>query len=201
MKRRALVLGLGGAACVPALGLTFSIDFKNAVGRAAVVAWVKIVLGEVVSSGEGVSCGARYVAKVLHSVKGAKEGDSLDFGYFLSHRIGGEYIVFLDSRAHVLRNKSAGKAPPMMSPIPYIDSCRNTLPDFLEIAEGLGTIPVILGNQVGYKPAVELSSPPYEIPESLVAGENYSGRILDGMLWGSAQINAEHFFEYLRSIA
>lgn len=183
------------------LAVSIRLDFESAVRSSPLVAWVEIESGEKVVTASGLSCGARYIARVVRSIKGAVNGQQIQFGYFFGRSIGKQYFIFLQPTDEVVRRLSGiVPAPSMTNPVPYKAECQALLPEYLEIAEGAGTIAVDSGDQVGYRPAVSLQNPPYLIPTRLVGSRRHTGAVVDAMLFGSAQIEAETFFEYLQSL-
>lgn len=172
-----------------ASAMTIVFEFPKAVRSSAVVALVEIERGEVVATPDGQFCGARYVARVVKPIKGAATGQRIEFGRYTEQAIGGQYFVFLDETADGPRNG----AP--------TNDCAASLPRHVVTAEGVGAIHVQAGNQVSYKPAVSFNGMPYMIPKALVGTRKHTGQILDGVLYGSVQIEATAFLDYLRSLA
>ena len=185
VKALGLLVVCGGAH--PALALSIYVQFDEALRSSPLVAWVQIESGELMTSTSGRACGARYTARVLHGIKGAQEGQRIQFGQFVGHAIGSQYFVFLQSTASL--------APAAVS------ECRDMLPPYSETDEGMGTLPVSNGTTLGYKPAVELWSTLYEIPAQWVGQRPHTGVIANGLLIGDVQIETEAFYEFLRALA
>lgn len=181
---------LAGAQTASALSI--QVDFPEAVRSSAVIAWVEIERGELVTNSSGQSCGARYSARVLNAVKGVRTGQRIEFGRFIGHEVGGQYFVFLNEV--VDRSVSADAAE-------HADGCASASRGYIETAEGMGTIPIRHGEYVSYKQAVSLKSPPYDIPMALVGVGHHSGSIVDKRFIGSIQIEATRFLDYIRSLA
>lgn len=185
----------------PAQASSIKIDFDSMVAWAPVVALVEIEKGELVKNTKGESCGARYLARVITPIKGVQSNDQLDFGFYTGRGIGEKFFVFLQVGQYVLQ-RSNQQPQISMSSIPlYLARCSKQLPPYLEVAEGMGTIHVVNGDAVGYKPAIELTNSYHIIPAQLVGSHKYTGQILDDFLFGSVQIETETFVEYLRSLA
>lgn len=177
----AAFLAVGLAKGAPALSLRF--DFADAVRTSTLVAWVEIERGEMLRSSTGSICGARYTARVVSSIKGATAGQKIEFGHHLGRAIGGQYVVFLNEP----RSGDGG--------------CPDRLVRYAEVAEGLGTIPVEPGEHVSFRPAVSLSGPPYVIPSALASQGYRRGVLGEDVLFGSVQVEASSFFEFLRTLA
>lgn len=167
-------------------------NFSEAVRSSAVEAWVEIERGELVTNASGQSCGARYSARIVHAVKGMQAGQKIEFGRFIGHEVGGQYFVFLNEVAARLVSADATE---------LADDCTSSSRGYIEIADGMGTIPIRHGKYVSYTQAVSLSSPPYEIPMALVGVGHHSGNIVDSHLIGSIQIEATRFLDFIRSLA
>jgi len=174
-----------------ASALSIRVDFSEAVRTSAVVAWVEIERGELMTSPSGQSCGARYLARVVSAVKGVQPGQRIEFGRIIGHEVGGQYFVFLNEIAP--NSPAAGGAA-------HAEECISSSPKYAETSEGMGTIPIHYGERVSYKQAVSLNDPPYVIPMALVGSSYHSGNIAGGQMIGSTQIEAANFLEYLQSL-
>jgi|CXWL01.1.fsa_nt_gi hypothetical protein len=181
-----------------ALSIVF--DFEKAVQSAAVVAHVKIERGELNPANDGGSCGARYTARVLTPVKGVRAGETIEFGYFLGHKVGAEYVVFLQSRESILAHTEGRKPPPMVSPVPYLRTCRHFLAPLLEVAEGVGTIPVGHSSMGERGAVVKLTNTPYLIPERMPGTRMPKGFVADGVFFGTQETPVAQFCTYLVSL-
>lgn len=73
------------------------VSIMNLYAHADVVALVRIQSGELIE-GTDIPCGAKYQAKVIHSIKNAQLGQKLTFGYYHHIEIGSEYLVFLEKK-------------------------------------------------------------------------------------------------------
>lgn len=178
--------------------LSIHIDFAKKVRSSAVVALVEVERAELAP---GPNRGARYVARVVSSIKGASVGDRIEFGYLLGPAIGKEYVVFLDEAPKAVNIDADAKPTGMGSLGRYLHACAHQLPRYIDTVEGLGTIPVNPGEQVSYRPAVSLHSSLYFLPKQLVGSNPRKGTVvIDGMLIGSVQIEVSVFVEYLRSL-
>lgn len=66
--------------------------------EADVVVIAEIQSGHRVTAGE-YPCGAKYEAKIIHSLKGKLKNESIvEFGPYLGHGIGNKYLLFLKAR-------------------------------------------------------------------------------------------------------
>lgn len=180
--------------------LSLRVDFADSMRSSALVAWVEVEASETIVSANGQSCGARYTARVIRSLKGAVNGQRIQFGFYGGHARGTQYFVFLDPTSTVLQHTTGKAPPPMVSPVPYLPECAAVLPGFLETAEGMGTIPLVIGKSAPSRPTVSLRSSSYAIPARLAAAHHHTGQVIDGELWGSVEIEADAFFQYLGSL-
>lgn len=180
--------------------LSIRFDFARAMQGATVVAWVEVERGEVVPASTKFGCGAKYRARVIKSLKGSSDGAYIEFGPFLGHEIGGQYFVFLESRERVVARTPVGDPPPVFNAVPYLAECRATLPPYLETSEGVGTLHLKTGDLVGYRPAISIGSPPYQLPADIPGARAPGGSRIGEQFYGTVQIEPEAFVQFLNSL-
>lgn len=189
----ALVLSME---CGLAVAYSVGADLAKLPTEADVVALVEIVSGELVFDAKGAVCGASYRARVERALKGTTDGASIIFGRYVGYGIGKRYFAFLKTMSR--------KPPPTLqytfrSRYPVPPDCLPFIPPLETMNEGLGFIAVEPGDLVQYRPAVNLSSSPYLIPETIKATRKPGGQVVDGYFYGSVQVEVEDFHNFIRS--
>jgi len=176
-----------------ALAMSIRFDPDTAVRELPVVAWVQIREATALTSATGDSCGVRYTAQVVSAIRGTTEGEVLSFGFFTGREVGQQFIVFLRQKPSLEPSQSS----PLPSQ-PLMSNCWKAFPELLEVAEGLGTIPVESspsGSQV------TLDHMYHIVPLDLVPEEQLAGNVVDGYFTGAISLRASYFAARLRNRA
>lgn len=148
LRHLGVILGICGAASVQAT--TFNPDYGQLARDVDVVAEVEISSGELVSKkGDGnvVNCGARYTGRVLRALKGAQDGDLLEFGPYSGYSIGDRYVLFLVPHQKAETGATLG----MTSSNSAIESrqaewrrsCASAFAPWSIVGQGTGAVPVV----------------------------------------------------------
>lgn len=201
LARSTLALAIAAMAC-PAAGNTIRVDLAAMPEAADVIALVKIESGELVTGTDGRPCGATYKARILHAAKGALDESVITFGPFVGKSVGLQYFVFLTHAGSSLDSTYGGfvGASRVQLVKEHRNNCKSELPVLREMYEGFGSIPVVAGRLVEYRPAVRLSNFPYIFPVDLKAARAPGGFEIDGVFFGTVEMEVGDFYDFIRSV-
>lgn len=146
---------------------------EDLLSRSTIAAYVEIRSGEIAEVG-GKSCGALYKAKVITTIKGQiADGDTIEFGPYEGHEIGGRYMIFLSSRDQKVSSITSSGSGLLNAKMDFEKRCAGVLPRNYETLEGSGTIAVLKTFKNDYKPAAlfpeAFVTPPQHVQAKIAA--------------------------------
>lgn len=166
--------------------------------EADVVVIAKIQSGHRVTAGE-YPCGAKYEAKIIHSLKGELENDSIvEFGPYLGHGIGNKYLLFLKARGSRYEPMTSSTGAILSAMAEREKKCAPSEAAYGIMFHGFGALEISWTTKFEYKDAIKFPEewvlPPVSLERKPAeAGDN---RMLSEESW----VREDDFVEYIREL-
>jgi len=166
--------------------------------EADVVVIAEIQSGHRVTAGE-YPCGAKYEAKIIHSLKGKLKNESIvEFGPYLGHGIGNKYLLFLKARGSRYEPMTSSTGAILSTMAEREKKCAPSEAAYNIVFHGFGALEISWTTKFENKDAIKFPEEWVLPPASLErkpaeAGDN---RMLSEESW----VREDDFVEYIREL-
>ena len=171
------------------------VDIGELMGRSDVAAIVMIESGSTIGTEEK-PCGATYKARIIDPIKNSKVGEYIEFGYFIGHGLGSEYVVFLNKKENVFRPLTNTRSASQSAEAEFQENCLSGFPSLIIMHGGYGIRKVEHPSETKYKDAILLPTRfvDMDAPEKLLESEREICHSWENCKW----VTKLHLLEYLR---
>ena len=166
--------------------------------EADVVVIAKIQSGHRVTAGE-YPCGAKYEAKIIHSLKGELEHDSIvEFGPYLGHGIGDKYLLFLKARGSRYEPMTSSTGAILSAMAEHAQKCASSEAEYNIMFHGFGALEISWTTKFENKDAIKFPEEWVLPPTSLERkpAEVGDNKIISEESW----VREDDFVEYIRGL-
>lgn len=171
------------------------VDIGELMDRSDMAAIVMIERGSTIGT-EVKPCGVIYKARIIDPIKNSKVGEHIEFGYFIGHGLGSEYVVFLNKNENVFRPLTSTNSTSQLAETEFQKNCLSSFPSLIIMHGGYGIRKVENPSETKYKDAILLPTRYVGIdaPEKLLEPEREICHSWENCKW----VTKQHLLEYLR---
>ena len=166
--------------------------------EADVVVIAEIQSGHRVSVGE-FSCGAKYEAEIIHTLKGELEDQSIvEFGPFEGYGIGEKYLLFLKARGSRFDPVTSTNGIALAARAEYAENCASSEAAYNIMFHGMGALEISFTTKFDYNDAIKFHERWVLPPASLERkpAEADDNKVPSTESW----VREDAFVEYIRGL-